>query len=110
MLIAKILALAGALLMGASIGYAVIYGDFGKDGAQMLALPWGIVSLVDLYTGFTLFSLWIVYRERSLAKAAIWIFLMMTLGFFTGSVYTLIALHTSRGDWKRFWMGSRATS
>jgi hypothetical protein len=33
---------------------------------------------------------------------------MMGLGFFTGSLYVLIALFASKGDWKRFWMGHRA--
>ena len=35
------------------------------------------------------------------------IILMMVLGFWTASLYTLIALQTSRGDWRRFWMGQR---
>ena len=29
-------------------------------------LPWGVVSLVDLYAGFTLFGLWIAYKETVL--------------------------------------------
>jgi hypothetical protein len=29
-------------------------------------LPWGVVSLVDLYAGFTLFGLWIIYKESLL--------------------------------------------
>jgi len=32
---------------------------------------------------------------------------MMTLGFFTGSLYAFIALQASGGDWRRFWMGNR---
>jgi hypothetical protein len=41
---------------------------------------------------------------RSIAWAA----LMMVLGFWTASLYTLIALQSSGGDWRRFWMGHRA--
>jgi hypothetical protein len=33
---------------------------------------------------------------------------MMTLGFFTGALYTFIALQASGGDWQRFWMGKHA--
>jgi hypothetical protein len=33
---------------------------------------------------------------------------MMVLGFFTGALYTFVALQTSGGDWQRFFMGSRA--
>jgi hypothetical protein len=32
---------------------------------------------------------------------------MMILGFWTASLYTLIALQTSGGDWQRFWLGRR---
>ena len=88
--------------------YGFTAGDFGKDGAELLQNPWGIVSMVDLYTGFILFSAWIVYRERSVVRSVIWVFLMMVLGFFTGSLYVLLALFASKGDWKVFWMGQRA--
>jgi hypothetical protein len=33
--------------------------------------------------------------------------LMMVLGFWTATLYTLIALQSSGGDWRRFWMGHR---
>jgi hypothetical protein len=51
---------------------------------------------------------WIVYRERSLPRSLVWIALATVLGFFAASLYTLIALQTSGGDWRRFWMGRRA--
>jgi hypothetical protein len=108
MKIAKIIAILGVLAMTAIITYAFAQGDFAREGAQLTAMPWGIVSLVDLYTGFTLFSGWIIYREKSPFIAALWVVLMMGLGFFTGSLYVLIALIASKGDWKRFWLGQRA--
>jgi hypothetical protein len=70
-------------------------------------MPWGIVSLVDLYVGFALFAGWIIYREQSPLRAAVWTVLLMVLGFFIGSLYVLVALYTSRGDWTRFWQGER---
>ena len=103
--LAKVVAALGVLLMTIAIGYAFIAGDFASEGQALLAMPWGIVSLVDLYVGFTLFSGWIIYREQSWWRSVIWIGLLMTLGFFTGSLYALIALMTSRGDWTRFWLG-----
>jgi hypothetical protein len=108
MKIAKIIAILGVLAMTGIITYAFARGDFAAEGAKLTAMPWGIVSLVDLYTGFTLFSGWIIYREKSPVVAALWVVLMMGLGFFTGSLYVLIALFASKGDWKRFWMGQRA--
>jgi hypothetical protein len=94
--------------MAAILVYGFTVGDFLAEGARLLAMPWGIVSMVDLYVGFVLFSGWIVYREQSLGRSVLWVVLMMVLGFFTGALYTLIALMASGGDWRRFWMGRRA--
>ena len=105
---AKLIAFLGLAAMAVVLVYGFTAGDFGQDGSEILKNPWGIVSIVDLYTGFMLFSAWIVYREKSLTRSLIWIVLMMVLGFFTGSLYTLNALFTSGGDWQRFWMGRRS--
>ncbi len=110
MKIAKIISLLGIFAMAGVLIYGFSVGDFLTDGAQLLSNPWGIVSFVDLYVGFSLFSLWIVYREKSTLRSIIWIFFMMTFGFFTGAIYTFIALQTSDGSWARFWMGNRADS
>lgn len=108
MKIAKLIALAGLLAMTGILIYGFTVGDFAAEGAQLLSMPWGIVSLVDLYVGFALFSCWIVFREKALFPSVIWVILMMVLGFWAGALYTLIALQTSGGDWKRFWYGRRA--
>jgi predicted small integral membrane protein len=107
MKIAKIVALLGLLAMAGILVYGFTVGNFTQEGNVLLSMPWGIVSLVDLYVGFILFSGWIVYREKSVVRSVAWVVLVMTLGFFTASLYTLIALQTSSGDWKRFWMGKR---
>lgn len=104
---AKALALLGVAAMTAVLIYAFTAGNLGQEGSVILSMPWGIVSLVDLYVGFFLFSGWIAYREKSFLRSAIWIVLMMVLGFFTASLYTFIALQNSGGDWGRFWMGRR---
>ncbi|MEW5873196.1 MAG: DUF1475 family protein [Chloroflexota bacterium] len=110
MKIAKIIALAGLLAMTGILVYAFTIGDFFAEGAKLLAMPWGIVSLVDLYVGFALFSCWIVFREKALLPSLIWVILMMVLGFWAGALYSFIALHTSGGDWKRFWYGKRSNT
>lgn len=107
MKLAKAISLLGLLAMTAVLIYAFTFGDFMQDGGELLSNPWGIVSLVDLYVGFILFSGWIIYREDSLIRSIVWVFFMMVLGFFTGALYTYIALQTSRGDWQRFFMGNR---
>jgi len=108
MRLAKIISVIGILAMTAVLIYGFTVGDFFAEGSKLAAMPWGIVSLVDLYTGFTLFSGWIIYREKSLPVAILWTIGMMTLGFFAGSVYALLALQSSGGDWRKFWLGKHA--
>lgn len=108
MKLAKIISILGVLAMTAVLVFGFTAGDFAADGSELLANPWGVVSMVDLYTGFILFSGWIIYREESVLSAVVWVVLMMVLGFFTGSLYALIAIIRSGGDWKKFWLGKHA--
>ncbi|HSQ39281.1 MAG TPA: DUF1475 family protein [Anaerolineales bacterium] len=108
MKLAKIISILGVLAMTAVLIYGFTIGDFSGEGSQLLSMPWGIVSLVDLYVGFTLFSMWIIYREKSLPAAILWTVAMMTLGFFAGSLYAFLALQSSGGDWRKFWLGKHA--
>jgi hypothetical protein len=108
MRLAKVIALLGLLAMTGILIYAFSTGNFTQEGGQLLGMSWGIVSLVDLYVGFALFSIWIVYREKAVVPAILWVLLMMALGFWTGALYTFLALHRSQGDWRRFWLGNRA--
>lgn len=109
MRLAKVVALLGLAAMTGIIMRAFIVGNFSAEGNQLLAMPWGVVSLVDLYVGFTLFSGWILYREKSWLARIVWVALMMTLGNWTAALYVFLALQQSNGDWKRFWLGSRAS-
>ncbi len=108
MKIAKVLALLGLLAMTVVLIYGFTVGNFSEDGAKILSNPWGIVSLVDLYVGFALFSAWIVFREKAFLPSMIWVILMMVLGFWAGALYTFLAIRSSKGDWKRFWYGKRS--
>ena len=108
MKIAKTISILGMIAMTAVLIYGFTVGDFFGEGSKLFAMPWGIVSLVDLYTGFTLFSAWIIYREKSLPVAILWTIAMMVLGFFAGSVYAFLALQSSSNDWRKFWLGKHA--
>ncbi len=108
MKLAKWVSALGILAMTSVLIYGFTIGNFRSDGAELLTNPWGVVSMVDLYTGFILFSAWIVYREKSILSAIIWVVLVMVLGFFTASLYAFLALSSSEGDWVKFWMGNRA--
>jgi hypothetical protein len=108
MRLAKIIAFLGMLAMGSALVYGFTQGSLSADGRILMSIPWGIVSLVDVYVGFTLFSGWIVFREKSLVVAILWAVSIMVLGFFMASLYALLALQRSGGNWRRFWMGARA--
>ena len=49
MTLGKIVAGLGALAMVAVLVYGFVAGDFTGEGGRLLAMPWGRVSLVDLY-------------------------------------------------------------
>ncbi|MGM0508566.1 MAG: DUF1475 family protein [Fusobacteriota bacterium] len=94
-----------AMTIGLINGF--VNGNFFEDGSKLLSNPWGVMSLIDLYVGFTLFAIWIYFREDSFLKRSIWIILLMVLGFFIGSLYVLINLYICKGDWAEFFFGSK---
>ncbi len=98
----------GVLAMSVALYYGFTEGNFFIDGGMILDNPWGIVSMVDLYVGFILFSMWIFFREKNLFSSIIWIIAMMMFGFLTGSLYVAIHLGKSKGDWNKFFMGWRS--
>lgn len=96
---AKLIAWLCLLAMTIGLINAFMNGDFFTDGGALLDNPWGVMSLIDLYVGFALFSIWIVYREKSNWKMILWVVNMMIFGFLTGSIYVLKALYEAKGDW-----------
>lgn len=107
MKLAKIIAWLGVIAMTIALLNGFINGSFFEDGNIILNNPWGIVSLVDLYVGFILFAMWIIFREKSILSMVIWVTLLMVLGFFTGSLYVLIKLYQSKDDYLTFFLGSK---
>lgn len=103
----KLIAWIGLVAMTLGLINGFINGDFFEDGTMLLNNPWGLMSLIDLYVGFALFSMWIAYREKSWFTSSVWIIAMMILGFFTGAIYVLYAFYTSKEDWLVFFLGSR---
>ena len=79
-------------------------GEVSIFDSSIPSMPWGIVSLVDLYSGFILFSLWIFYKEN-LLPAIFWTFFVMTLGSFTIALYIIYSIRNSDGNIQKFFMG-----
>ena len=71
MKIARAISLVGLLAITCMILYGFLASNFSVEGSQLLAMPWGRVTLADLYIGLTIFSMWVVYLERDLVWSAI---------------------------------------
>ncbi len=102
---AKILALAGTIIMLFTLMYGFIFGEFFKEGNTIMSIAWVKVSLIDVYIGFFLFSIWVLFREQNKYIAVIWVVIFMILGNFATCLYATIALYKSKNDWKVFWLG-----
>jgi uncharacterized membrane protein YobD (UPF0266 family) len=107
MKIGQILSLAGATIMGFSIIYGLIVGDFAGEGSVIFSLLWGKVTLIDIYISFFIFTAWIIYRENNFLNSLIWFILMMVLGSFTSCLYLFLAFKNANSDWQKFWFGHR---
>jgi hypothetical protein len=94
--------------MTAAITYGLVTGDFWREGRAIMRMPWGVVSVIDVYAGGALFAGWIGARERSVVRTAGWVCAIFVLGNFATSLYALIALRTSGGDATLFWLGPHA--
>jgi len=79
-------------------------GEVSIFDSPIPGMPWGIVSLVDLYSGFILFSIWIFYKENVI-PAVLWTFFVMILGSFTIALYIIYSIRNSDGNIQKFFMG-----
>tara|TARA_R110002072_G_scaffold42064_12_gene118123 strand:+ start:70897 stop:71247 length:351 start_codon:yes stop_codon:yes gene_type:complete len=96
----------GFIVMAVGIAYALILGDFFAELEIMRPLPWFHLSMLDLYVGFLLFAGWILFREKSLVKAIVWIALLLSLGNLIACLYAAVAIVRARKNWQVFWMGN----
>ncbi len=74
---ASLVAIRGVSALGVAVMTSLIVGGFSaasftEEGGALLALTWGRVTLIDIYLAFLFGWLWIAWRERSPARAALW--------------------------------------
>lgn len=69
-----------AVAFTAQILYASFRGDFGAEFAAITNMPWGQVSLVDLYLGFLLYVLAVWLVEDNLKTKLFWAIPIVFLG------------------------------
>ncbi len=62
------------------------------------ASPWAMATFWDAYSGFTLFWVWIAFRERSWGVRILWLILVYALGNIATAAYLFVALHQLRPE------------
>ena len=101
----SVLAVLGCISMLVSILYAFNSGHFLDEFQIIGNLSWGFVSIIDLYFGLFVFSLWVLWREKFSLTGLFWSVLIIGLGNLSSSVYLLVCVFKANGDVKRFCLG-----
>lgn len=95
MRIVRVISVALTIVMLATIVYGLVSGDFGGEGSELLALPWGRVTLVDLYVGLAIFGIWVAVRETRWPARFGWWVALLALGNLAAAAYLMVASFTS---------------
>lgn len=78
-------------IMTAAITYGFTAGSFGDDASALWELPWGKVSIIDLYAGLVIFGAWVAFREASVLRTVLWWVALATLGNLAAGIYLVNA-------------------
>lgn len=81
----------GVVAMTIALFVGFTSGDFSGEGGEILDLIWGRITLIDLYVGVALLSVFVVWRERSPAVSGAWIVAFVVLGHLATALYVLLA-------------------
>ena len=90
MIMSRLIAGVGAVLLTLSIGWAFQEASFSDSFSAITADPWGIVTLVDLYLGFVVFTLIVFLVEPRKSVAAAWCIPLFFLGNIISAVYVIV--------------------
>jgi len=106
----RVLAPAGALVMGVTIVLALVSGaPLGAEGAEIGAFVWGRVTFVDLGLALVFGWLWIAWREAGLLRALVWLVLTAVTG--SGALLVYVSLAAWRAqDMHEVLVGPRRTT
>lgn len=85
------LALLG-LILWAAFAATDLHGGFMDQFAVVTTLPWGKVSLVDLYVGFIFFAIIVFLTEGSWFAAVLWAAPIFVLGNVWSAVWLFVRL------------------
>lgn len=81
-----------AAILWASFAGGPVHGTFFQQVGVITTLPWGIVTLADLYVGFALLAVIIFLAERSWLAGALWSAPLFFLGNVWAAVWLVLRL------------------
>lgn len=76
----------GVVLMVAVILRGMVAGDLSAEGSELLGMPWGLTSVVDVYVGAALVLAWIRWRDGA-RRALVWLPVLVVLGHLGSAGY-----------------------
>jgi hypothetical protein len=85
-----------AIALTALIGWASWRGDFGAEFAAITAMPWGQVTLADLYLGFFIYGLAVWLVETDLKQKLLWALPILVLGNAWSLIWVAVRWHKIR--------------
>lgn len=100
--IAKWAGLLGAIIMTSMIAFSIATGDIAAEGAILLGLVWGQMSVVDLYVSFLLVYLWMFYREKTVVAKVFWLVFILVTGALATAIYVYLAASKSKNETEFF--------
>lgn len=80
LLVIRLLAAFGTGAMATAIIGAFSMASLPDEGAVMVRLVWGRVTLIDIYLAFVFGWLWVAWRERSLLRSLLWLLATVVTG------------------------------
>ena len=82
--------------MSAFMVYLVIVTSMKSDlfhlPAAVVQEPWFQTTLVDFYFLVTILSVWVIYKEKSILSAILWIVAFICLGSIGAALYVFLQL------------------
>lgn len=95
MIAIRTISVVAVVSMVAAISYGFLTGSFFDDGSAIWALPWGRVTLIDLYVGLAIFALWVAIREARMSIKFFWWVGLVVLGNLAAAIYLMLASFSS---------------
>lgn len=87
----------GAAAMVVTVMWALASGvPLSTDGARLVTLVWGRVTLIDLGLALVASWAWIAWREASLPRALVWAIIITVTG--SGGILAYVAIAAWRAQ------------